>query len=347
MFLPDNHPAYITWEQYQGNLRRLRQQRRRGPVPGPARQTVALLAGLVVCGACGCRMQTHYARTLRYDCQRHALDYSTPRCQCLVGEPLEQLVAEQVLQVVTPASLELSLRATTERERERAALDKQWDLRLERARQDVARAYRQYDAVEPENRLVARTLERKWEEAQRAQLALEEDYARFRQTRPDGLTAAEHAEIETLAGNLPAVWNSPQTGVAEKRRIVRSLLERVVVWAPASSEDVKVHLHWSLGTVTEHRMRRSVGSWERLSSVAAIRQRLAEWQAAGWSSGRMAAELNAAGYQTPRGKPFRADNVRQLLARGVGGSAIGQTEPAAVANRAKDRQERRGGQEKS
>ncbi len=342
VFLLDNHPAYITWEQFQGNLQRLRQQRIRGPVPGPARRTVALLAGLVVCGECGCRMQTHYARTLRYDCQRHALDYSMPRCQCLVGEPLEQLVAEQVLQVVTPASLELSLRATTERERERAALDKQWELRLERARQDVARAYRQYDAVEPENRLVARTLERKWEEAQRAQLALEEDYARFRQTRPDGLTAAEHAEIAMLAGNLPAVWNSPQTGVAEKRRIVRSLLERVVVWAPASSEEVMVHLHWSLGTVTEHRVRRPVRSWEQLSGVAAIRHRLAEWQAAGWSSGRMAAELNAAGYQTPRGKPFTDDSVRQLRSRGRPGTATGRTAPATAAKQAGARRERGG-----
>ncbi len=347
VFLPDNHPAYITWAQYQGNLQLLRQQRRRGPVPGPARQAVALLAGLVVCGACGSRMQTHYARALRYDCQRHALDYCMPRCQSLGGEPLERLVAEQVLQVVTPAGLELSLRVTAERERERAALDKQWELRRERARQDVARAYRQYDAVEPEDRLVARALERKWEEAQRAQLALEEDYAQYRQARVDDLTAAERAVIETLAGNLPAIWDSPRTGLAEKRRIVRSLLQRVVVWAPASSEDVKVHLHWSLGTVTEHRMRRSVVSWERLSSVAAIRQRLAEWQASGWSSGRMAAGLNAAGYQTPRGKPFRADNVRQLLARGVAGSAIGQAGPAAVANRAGDRQERRGAPEES
>ena len=97
MFLPDNHPAYISWEQYQSNLRRLSAPPDAGPTPGPARTTVALLAGLVVCGQCGCRMQTHYTRTLRYDCQRRALDYAEPVCQSLAGEPLEQLVAEQVL----------------------------------------------------------------------------------------------------------------------------------------------------------------------------------------------------------------------------------------------------------
>jgi DNA invertase Pin-like site-specific DNA recombinase len=330
VFLPDNHEAYISWQQYQSNRERLRKQRSRGPLPGTARQTVSLLAGLVVCGPCGCRMQTRYTRTLRYACQRRALDYAAPACQSLAGEPLEQLVAEQILQVVTPASLELSLRATAECERQRAALERQWQLRLERARQDTARAYRQYDAVEPENRLVARTLERKWEEALLAQRALEEDYTRSRQTQPHGLTAAERAEIETLAQNLPAVWRSPQTGVAEKRRIIRLLLERVVVWAPASSREVTIHLHWGLGTVTEHRVTRPVGSWDQLASTAEVRQLVEGWRAAGWPSRRMAAELNAAGYQTPRGKPFTAESVRQLLTRRGAGRTTQQTGPAAT-----------------
>jgi DNA invertase Pin-like site-specific DNA recombinase len=328
VFLPDNHPAYITWEQFQGNLQRLRQQRRRGPLPGPGRQTVSLLAGLVVCGPCGCRMQTRYTRSLRYHCQRHALDYGSPGCQGLVGEPLERLVADQVLQVVTPAGLELSLQAVAAWERERATLEKQWQLRLERARQDTARAHRQYDAVEPENRLVARTLERKWEEALLAQRALEEDYARFRQAQPHGLTATERAEIEALARDLPAIWQAPQVGVAEKRQIIRLLLERVVVWAPASSPEVTVHLHWSLGTMTEHRLRRPVRSWDQLASTAEVRRHLEAWQAAGWSSRRMAAELNAAGYATPRGKPFTAESVRQLVSRGSARSAAGQPGPA-------------------
>jgi DNA invertase Pin-like site-specific DNA recombinase len=316
VFLRDNHPAYITWEQYQSNVHRLGQQRMRGPVPGPARPTVSLLAGLVVCGSCGCRMQTHYTRTLRYDCQRHAFDYGSRACQSLVGEPLERLVADQILQVVTPASLELNLRATKHCEQERAALEKQWRLNLERARQQTARAHRQYDAVEPENRLVARTLERNWEEALLAERALEEDYRRFQQEQPARLSAAERAEIETLARNLPAVWCSPHNGVVQKRRAVRSLLERVVVWAPASSQEVTVHLHWSLGTVTEHKIMRPVKTWEQVAGAAMMRERVQEWRAAGWTSGRIAAELNAEGFRTPRGKSFTAESVRKLLERG-------------------------------
>jgi DNA invertase Pin-like site-specific DNA recombinase len=333
VFLPDNHPAYISWEQYLSNLDRLRRQRRRGPLPGPTRQAVSLLAGLVVCGHCGCRMQTHYTRALRYDCQRRAMDYGMARCQSFNGEPLERLVTEQVLAVVAPAALELSLRAAAECERERAAVDRQWRQRLERAGHETARAYRQYDAVEPEDRLVARALERKWEEALRAQRALEEDYARSQRDRPGGLTEAERAEIASLAGTLPTLWRSSRTGVAEKRQIVRLLLERVVVWAPGSSAEVTVHLHWALGTVTEHRLRRTVGSWSRAADTAELRRLLAAWQAAGWSSRRMASELNAAGYRTPRGRPFTAEGLRQLRKRwGLGAPPAGpnsaaETEP--------------------
>ena len=159
---------------------------------------------------------------------------------------------------------------------------------------------------------------------------LEEDYA-VPADAPHGVTAAEPREIAALARNLPTIWHAPQTGVAGKRRIVRSLLERVIAWAPASSQEVTVHLHWSLGTVTEHRVKRPVRSWEQVASVAVVRQQVEAGQAAGWSSRRIAAELNAAGYQTPRGKPFTAESVRQLRARG------GLGEPGADSSRQQQR----------
>jgi len=323
VFLPDHHPAYLTWEQYQSNRRRLQQQRRRGPVPGPLRTTTAVLAGLVVCGPCGCRMQTNYTRTLRYSCQRHALDYAAPACQSLVGAPLEQLVAAQLLQVVTPASLELSLRAAQDCERQRATLDRHWCLRVERARQAAERAARQYQTVEPENRLVARTLERQWEEALRTQRTLEEEYHRFQQAQPLHLSAAERVQIARLADDLPALWQSPQTAIEEKRQVVRLLLQQVVVWAPASSHEVKVQLHWTGGSVTEHVVQRPVHSWKQRADVAEVRARVQEGQAAGWTAQGIAAALNASGHRTPQGRQFTAESVRQLQARGRGASAAG------------------------
>jgi DNA invertase Pin-like site-specific DNA recombinase len=316
VFLRDNHPAYISWDEYERNLHRLVHHRRHGPTPGPARTTVALVAGLVVCGRCGCRMQTRSTRGLRYDCQRRALDYAEPACLSFGGAPLERLVEEQVLQVVTPAGLELSLRAAAECQHQRAALDHQWQLRLERARQDAAWAFRQYNAVEPENRLVARTLECRWEEALAAQRTLEEQYARFQQEQPVRLSASERARIEALARDLPAVWHAPRTAVEEKRQVVRLLLQRVVVQATASSQELWVHLHWTGGTVTEHTITRTVRSWEQVAGAAAVWQRVQGWRAEGWTSRRMAEALNAAGYRTPRGRPFTGESVRQLVARG-------------------------------
>jgi DNA invertase Pin-like site-specific DNA recombinase len=327
VFIRDNHAAYISWEQYQNNLRRFKEHRRRGPAPGPTRTNVAFLAGLVVCGQCGCRMQTRYSQSLRYVCQRHALDYGAPPCQSLSGAPLEELVHGQVLEVVTPASLELSLRAVQECERERASLDRQWRLRLERATQESHRAYRQYNAVEPENRLVARTLERTWEEALLAQRGLEEEYRRFQQMQPVRLTAEERTQIEALARDLPALWHASGTSIAEKRQVVRLLLERVVVWAPATSQDVKVQLHWAGGTVTEHQVTRPVRGWKHVIGATNLWQRVQEWKAAGWTSRSIADELNRQGCRTVLCRPFTAESVRKLLERG-GPQAVDGQQPS-------------------
>jgi hypothetical protein len=207
------------------------------------------------------------------------------------------------------------MRAAQECERERSDLDRQWRLRLERAHHEADRACRQYNAVEPEDRLVARTLERKWEEALRAERTLDEEYHRFQQTQPVRLSTTERAQIETLAHDLPALWQAPQTSVPEKRQIVRLLLQRVVVWAPALNQETKVQLHWTGGTVTEHQVTRPVGTWKQAAGSTELWERVQQWQVAGWTSRRIAAELNTAGYRTPRGQPFTAMSVRQQLAR--------------------------------
>jgi hypothetical protein len=170
---------------------------------------------------------------------------------------------------------------------------------------------------------VARTLERAWEAALAAQRDLEEQYHRFQQEQPVRLSAAERAEIEALARDLPALWRAPTTTVVQKRQVVRSLLQRVVVWAPSSSQEVRVQLHWTGGTVTEHRIRRGVQRWEQMTDVAAVRERLQGWRAAGWTSRQMAEALNAEGHRTPHGRLFTAEGVRQLLARGGPSPASG------------------------
>jgi hypothetical protein len=163
-----------------------------------------------------------------------------------------------------------------------------------------------------------------------AQRSLEEEHARFQQAQPQRLTPTERMQIEALARDLPALWAAPQTGLAEKRQVVRLLLQRVVVWAPRSSQQVTVQLHWNGGTVTEHSLTRPVHRWEQMSDAAEVWERLQSWHSAGWLSGRMAEELNDLGHRTPHGKPFTAESVRKLLERGgpgQGGKAKGSGTP--------------------
>ena len=196
VFLPDHLPAYISWEQYQRNRAQL--QSNKPAATGAARSGHALLSGLLVCGRCGLRMVAQYNNNgiaPRYVCARMAWDYGEPICQTLKATPLDELVVQLVVAALEPAALEASLLAADELERERAALDAQWRQRVERASYHAERAHRQFDANEPENRLVGRTLERQWEQALAERARLMADYERFKRDQPQKMTAAEVAAI--------------------------------------------------------------------------------------------------------------------------------------------------------
>ena len=314
VFLPGNHAAFIDSAQFERNVRRLASHPRRGPQPSPDRQTVSLLAGRVFCGRCHARMQPHYSPHLRYECARRALDYGESRCGSLPGREIEQLAAEQILIALEPASLELSLAAADRIEEERVELERHWQLRLERARQSAERAFRQYDAVEPENRLVARTLESRWEQTLAEVRSLTEEYDRFRASRPLTLSASEHRSIEQLSTNLPRLWNSSLLAVAEKRRVVDLLLEKMVVTSQGN-ERVTVALHWSGGTVTQHEVTHRVRRWSDLSTYAAILEHITKLESRGCTSKEIASSLNDHGYRTCRATSFTSANVRQLRKR--------------------------------
>lgn len=315
VFLRDNHPAYVDWERFQRNLQRLSSHRRRGPEPSAKRETASLLAGRVFCGRCGARMQTRYSPQLRYVCARWALDYGQRACGSLEGEPIEQLATEQILAALEPASLELSLAAADDIESERAELDRTWKLRLEQARYEADYAFREYRNVEPEHRLVARNLERLWEEALQAEQQLQEEYDRFCASQPMSLSPAERESILALSSNLPQLWNAPSIDVAEKRRVVQLLIEKVVVTI-SENERVGVDLHWMGGAVTRHEVIRSVQRWSQLSTHEAILSCIEEMSSQGCTGVEIAASLNASGYRTCRGKLFSSATLRQLRSRG-------------------------------
>jgi len=251
---------------------------------------------------------------LRYSCCRAAVDYGDAHCQSLAGQPLDDRVSDLVLKALEPAALELSLKVAEDLEAERQQLHQQWQQRLERAHFEAERAYRQYNQVEPEHRLVVRTLEKHWERALADEETLNADYRRFLAEQPATLSSAEREAIRQLASDIPALWRSPTTTNAERQTIVRQLVERVIVRVQGESEQVEVDIHWQGGHRTQITLIRPVARLEQLSYYPQLLQRVAELHRQGQKAPAIAKRLNAEGWRPAQRRPtFNAPMVLTLL----------------------------------
>jgi Recombinase zinc beta ribbon domain len=228
------HPSYLSWEQFLRNQQRLddnctiRGKDRRGAI----RQGHALLQGLVLCGRCGRRMTVRYTRngtTPSYECNQVHKQQSGRTCQFIRGDGVDAAAARLFLEAIQPAQLEVSLATLEEIEEQCRQIERQWQLRLERARYEAELARRRFLAVEPENRLVARNLEKDWNE----KLSAVEQLERERNTLPawaaPRLCAEERQRILGLAEDLPTLWHAPTTTSAERKQLLRLLLKDITL----------------------------------------------------------------------------------------------------------------------
>lgn len=315
--LKDRLPAYISWAQFEHNLCQLAANTAQGL--GVIRYGPSLLSGLVICGHCGRRMAAMYRNngcSLRYECNAMAINYGEARCQSLVGRVFDEWVAEHVLRALEPAALEISLQVAEDVETERAQLHRHWKQRLERVHYQVERAARQYQAVEPEHRLVARTLERQWEEVLAVEAALTADYERFLTQQPPTLSAEEQAAIRRLASDIPALWQAPTTTAADRQAIIRQLVERVIVTVRGASEQVDVQIHWIGGSGTQATLTRPVARLDQLNDYARLMARVAALHAEGHPPSAIARLLNTEGWRpAKRCETFNGAMVGSLLVR--------------------------------
>ena len=313
----DHYPAYISWEQFERNQRQLGANR--NTAQGVIRHGPSLLAGLVVCGRCGLRMSVVYTNNgtgLRYVCGQAKAHYEAPRCQALAGPALETLVSTLVLQALQPAALEVSLQVAADVEAERLLLHQQWRYRLERVRYEGERLARQYHAVEPEHRLVARTLERQWEMALTAEETLTAEYHRVLAAQPVTLSAAERDAIRQLASDIPALWQAPTTTAMDRQAIIRGLVHRVVVTVHGESEQVTVRVAWVGGHGTEATLIRPVACLEQLSYYPQLQARVAALYTEGKDRTTIAQTLNAEGWRPAKRRATCTPlMVGRLLAR--------------------------------
>lgn len=300
VMIHDCVPAYITWEQHEANLERLRQNKSCWQAPGVPRDGAALLGGILVCGICQHRMNVLYAETGkgRYDCLYANRAGIERKCKGIAAHNLDELVTRQVLRALEPASLELSLRAAEDIQKERNRLAELRQQETQRSRYEAQRAERHYRSVDPENRLVASTLEKEWEKALGKQRQLEEDLHRYEQATPRLLTVEEREQILALAADLPSLWHAPETPAADRKEITRHLIDKVVVTAQGATEHIDVAIHWKGGFISQHAVVRRVQAYDQLRDFDAIMKCVQDGHAAGLLSAQIAEQLQQAGFMT-------------------------------------------------
>jgi DNA invertase Pin-like site-specific DNA recombinase len=318
VLIRDHLPAYITWEQFLNNQERLRQNQCRPDTPGTPRNGVALLSGLVVCGRCGRRMCVWYGKQTQahYRCTYAQRTATEKVCFGLAARAVDELVAGQLLRALEPAALELSLKAQADLRRERERLERHWKQKLQRARYDAELAERRYRAVDPENRMVAGTLERQWEESLRQERQIREEYDRWSQQALPPLSAADEARISSLSADIPGLWHCPATTNADRQAITRCLVERVVVHVERDNDRTEATIHWAGGYESRHTFSRPVSTYELRSDFDQLLDRVVELHEGGKAADKIAAVLNAEGHRPCRhGRKFNGKSVRDLLLR--------------------------------
>ena len=314
VFLPNAHEGYVSWEQFEQIQRTISENTHGWQHVGAAHDGQALLAGLLRCRRCGHKLSVCYSGTrynaLRYLCQRGALDNGEPRCIGFGGVPIDAAISREVLRVVQPAAVEAAVMASEEVARERDEVLAALQRDLEAARYSASRAQRQYDAVDPENRLIAAELERRWNQALQRVHAIERQVAE-RMHDQSAVMAPPRQELEELANKLQTIWESPDVDMRLKKRIVRTLIKEIIVDVDNDACEVIVIIHWNGGVHTEVRLprrRRGQNSSQAPKEVIEAVRELSHI----CSDKTIAGVLNRNGLVTGRGNRWTREHVTAL-----------------------------------
>jgi len=321
VLLRDHHPAYVEWERFerlQAMLDRNAQARWQAS-SGAAKKGSALLTGLLRCRRCGRKLMVRYQRrkhdtvSHRYVCEQASLLEGEERCISFAGQDVDRQVAEQLLDALAPAGIEAAALALQKSESEKDDLISTLETELEAARYAADRARRQYDAADPENRLVTSELERRWE---RALSKADEIETRLQRQREDsGRTTKPDSKLfEHLGRDLQSVWNDPAADIRLKKRIVQTLVEEVFVDVDDEQRVIMLTVHWKGGVHTELRVPKRQNGRKRasidldvLTTVDVLARCFGDLWIARW--------LNLAHVRRPSGKRWTKSAVLDLRCR--------------------------------
>jgi len=258
-FIPHAHEGYVSWEEFERIRQTMAANTRAWDHAGPVTNGPALLTGVLRCRRCGRKLVVCYTgnahNVLRYICVRGARDNGEPRCISFGGLVVDDALGKEILRVVQPAAVDAAIVASEAAAHQQDEVLKAWTRELEAARYAARRAQKQYDAIDPENRLVADELERRWNAALQRVRAIE---ARIDQhvSNHHQPTVPTREEFESLAADLEAVWRNPHADVRLKKRLVRTLIHEIVVDTDPEAGEVILVIHWKGGVHTELRVPR-------------------------------------------------------------------------------------------
>jgi DNA invertase Pin-like site-specific DNA recombinase len=313
--LPNAHEGYVSWAEFQHIQGAITANSLRTDGLGAAKRGAALLAGLLRCRRCGRKLTVRYTGSrhdvLRYVCNRGWLDNGDPRCLAFGGLAVDDAIAREVLRAVQPAAVEAALVAHEQAARQHDEVVEALRRDLEAARYAAQRAQRQYDATDPENRLVAGELEQRWNRALAHVEELEARIASHTAGRGPEAPAPTREEFAELATRLEAVWTAPGTDVRLKKRIVRTLLREVLVEVDSTAGVITLVLHWAGGVHTALRVPRRRRGQSRTQTPPAIVDAVTSL-ARICSDTLIAGILNRNGLQTGRGNRWTQERVTAL-----------------------------------
>ena len=312
--LKDHHEGYITWEQYEKNRQRIQENYSPPEGAGPPREGACLLQGLVLCGRCGRSMRIHYSKAegqARFCCNRAREQSGVEVCQSFGARRLERAVEELLLASLAPLGMEAMVRTAQLHTQDSQAQRVQWEQKIERARYEVELTRRQYDSVDPQNRLVSRELERRFEKALKELDGVEANASERLRKLEVPLSQAEEQQLQAYAEDVEKLWQAPSTRVQERKRIARCLLEKIVALAAPGAERLKAEVHWKGGEKTMIEVARGKTGLHRYVTDPELVE-LVRTLAREFSDEQIARILYRKRLKTPKGHAFKAYHVSNV-----------------------------------
>ena len=319
VLLKDRHPAYISWETFESIQKTLSDnyaEYDRNKSRGTPRDGAALVQGLAYCGQCGHKMVVQYKGGARYLCNFHRQQKQQPVCQYLPAAPIDEYVVNSFFQAISPAELDLYELAMQQCDDRWVEVKAAQQRELQRLRYEVDLARRQYDRVDPDNRLVAAELERRWESALRAVHATQEQFDNDERKRDKlvsmSLPPALRNAFKSLGQSLPGVWAQTTLSREQRKQLLRCLIDKVVVHRKEQRELVHVRIVWRGGAISEHDVSVHVRSLSALSGYEEMEAQLLSFEESGKSDEEIADILTERGFHSPQSDKVLASTVKTI-----------------------------------